>query len=58
MVLTGRGAEVTSVGLADEALAEVERQRCDVLISDIGMLEIDGAPPISKNTSAFSRVRG
>ena len=47
-VLTGRGAEVVSVGSAGEALGEMELQRFDVLISDIGMPEIDGYGLISK----------
>ena len=47
-VLTGRGAEVVSVGSAGEALREMERQRFDVLISDIGMPEMDGYSLISK----------
>ena len=41
-VLTGRGAEVVSVGSANEALEEMERQRFDVLVSDIGMPQMDG----------------
>ena len=47
-VLTGRGAEVVSVRSAGEALGEMERQRFDVLISDIGMPEMDGYSLISK----------
>ncbi len=47
-VLTGGGAEVVSVGSAGEALEEMERQRFDVLISDIGMPEMDGYALISK----------
>jgi PAS domain S-box-containing protein len=41
-VLTGRGAEVVAVESADEALQELEQQRFDVLISDIGMPLMDG----------------
>ncbi len=37
-----RGAEVVSVGSAIAALEEMERQRFDVLLSDIGMPEMDG----------------
>ncbi|MDT4898432.1 MAG: hypothetical protein QOH25_3509 [Acidobacteriota bacterium] len=47
-VLTGRGAEVVVVGSAVEALAEMERQRFDVLVSDIGMPLMDGYALISK----------
>jgi CheY-like chemotaxis protein/two-component sensor histidine kinase len=48
MVLAGRGAEVVSVGSAGEALAEMERGRFDVLVSDIGMPETDGYALMSK----------
>ena len=41
-VLTTCGAEVVSVGLATEALEQMERQRFDLLISDIGMPEMNG----------------
>jgi len=58
VVLTGLGVEVISVGLAGEALAEMKRQRCDVLISDIELPEMDGDALVSKNTSALSRARG
>jgi CheY-like chemotaxis protein len=40
--LTMRGAEVVSFGSAIEALEEIERQPFDVLVSDIGMPEMDG----------------
>ena len=42
VVLTARGAAVVSVGSASEALAELERQTFDVLISDIGLPLMDG----------------
>jgi PAS domain S-box-containing protein len=47
-VLTASGAEVVTVGSAREALAEMERQRFDVLVSDIGLPEMDGYALISK----------
>jgi PAS domain S-box-containing protein len=47
-VLTGSGAEVVSVGSAGKALEEMERQQFDVLVSDIGMPEMDGYALISK----------
>ncbi len=37
-----RGAEVVSLGSAVEALAEMERRPFDLLLSDIGMPEMDG----------------
>ena len=46
-VLKARGAEVASVGSAVEAMAEMERQRFDVLVSDIGMPLMDGYALIS-----------
>lgn len=47
-VLMGRGAEVISVESAGEALEEMERQRFDVLVSDIGMPFMDGYALIEK----------
>ena len=47
-VLIGRGAEVVSVESAGEALEEMERQRFDVLVSDIGMPLMDGYALIKK----------
>ena len=41
-VLRVCGAQVVSFGSAMEALAEMERQSFDVLVSDIGMREMDG----------------
>jgi PAS domain S-box-containing protein len=48
VVLAGRGAEVVAVGSAGEALEEMERGRFDVLVSDIGMPEVDGYALIEK----------
>lgn len=47
-VLMGCGAEVVAVGSALEALAAMERQQFNVLVSDIGMPEMDGYTLISK----------
>jgi PAS domain S-box-containing protein len=47
-VLTTSGAEVVSVGSATEALDQIERQRFDLLISDIGMPEMNGYELISR----------
>ncbi|MDT4969446.1 MAG: hypothetical protein QOJ64_4183 [Acidobacteriota bacterium] len=47
-VLTGRGASVLSVGSAVQALKQMERERFDVLVSDIGMPFMDGYELISK----------
>jgi PAS domain S-box-containing protein len=41
-ILTTCGAEVVSVGSATEALVQMERKRFDLLISDIGMPEMNG----------------
>ena len=41
-VLQASGADVVSLGSGIEALAEMERQPFDVLISDIGMPLMDG----------------
>jgi len=47
-VLTTCGGEVVSVGSATEALDQMERQRFDLLISDIGMVGMNGYDLISK----------
>ena len=47
-VLMGRGAEVVCVESAGEALEEMEQQRFDVLVSDIGMRLMDGYALIEK----------
>ncbi len=47
-VLTRCGAELVSVGSAAEALDHMERQRFDLLISDIGMPEMNGYDLIAR----------
>ena len=47
-MLMGRGAAVVSVASAFEALDEMDRQRFDLLVSDIGMPEMDGYAMIKK----------
>jgi len=47
-VLTTYGAEVVSVDSVTEALDQMERQRFDLLISDIGMAGMNGYDLISK----------
>ena len=47
-VLTTCGAEVVSIGSATEALDQMERQRFDLLISDIGMRQMNGYDLISR----------
>jgi len=47
-VLTPCGAEVVSVGSATEGLDQMERQRFDLLISDIGMPEMNGYDLIAR----------
>jgi signal transduction histidine kinase/ActR/RegA family two-component response regulator len=48
MLLGQYGAEVTAVGSADAALAILERERPDVLLSDIAMPDEDGYSLIRK----------
>jgi PAS domain S-box-containing protein len=48
VVLKGSGAEVVSVTSAIEALRELALKRFDVLLSDIGMAEMDGYALISQ----------
>ncbi len=47
-LLTACGAEVVSVSSATEALHQMERQRFNLLISDIGMPEMNGYDLISR----------
>ena len=47
-VLMGRGAEVVTVESSGEALAALERQGFDVLVSDVGMPQMDGYGLIEK----------
>jgi PAS domain S-box-containing protein len=46
--LTSRKADVTAVNSASDAMAEIQRRRPDVLISDIAMPEEDGYGLIAK----------
>ena len=48
LMLTTCGAQVVSAGSATEALDQMERQRFDLLISDIGMPEMNGYDLISR----------
>ena len=48
VVLTTCGAEVVSVGSATKALDQMERQRFDLLISDIGMPQMNGYDLIAR----------
>jgi len=48
VVLKASGAEVVSVTSAIEALRELALRRFDVLLSDIGMAEMDGYALISQ----------
>ena len=48
MILQEAGADVTTAGSANEGLAAFERQRPDVLVSDIGMPDGDGYSFIRK----------
>jgi CheY-like chemotaxis protein len=41
-VLEERGAKVVAVGSAAEAIPMIEREKPDVLVSDIGMPDVDG----------------
>ncbi|MFN2510021.1 MAG: ATP-binding protein [Pyrinomonadaceae bacterium] len=47
-VLAGRGAKVISVGSGDEALVEIGLHPFDVMVSDIGMPQMDGYTLIKK----------
>jgi len=47
-VLIGRGAEVVTVESSGEALAALEQQGFDVLVSDIGIPQLDGYGLIEK----------
>ena len=48
VMLVDGGAEVVSVGSASQALYELDRQRFDLLVSDIGMPQMDGYALIKK----------
>ena len=57
-VLTVGGAKVVSVTSAFEALRELARRRFDVLLSDIGMPEMDGYALIRKIRQRSARLGG
>jgi len=56
-VLEGHGADVVTVGSSATALIEVERQKPDVIISDIGMTGENGYEFI-KRVRSLSREKG
>jgi PAS domain S-box-containing protein len=57
-MLTRRGAEVTACASAAEALAEIERRRPLVLVSDIGMPDEDGYALIGKLRALGTELGG
>jgi CheY-like chemotaxis protein len=56
-VLEESAADVVTAGTADEALAAVEKERPDVLVSDIGMPDVDGYELLSR-VRALGPARG
>jgi PAS domain S-box-containing protein len=56
-VLEECGAEVIAAGSADEALGYVERERPSVLVTDIGMPDIDGFQ-LLRRVRALGEARG
>jgi signal transduction histidine kinase/ActR/RegA family two-component response regulator len=56
-VLEESAADVVTAATADEALAAVERERPDVLVSDIGMPDVDGYELLSR-VRALGPARG
>ena len=48
LVLTSSGAKVTTADSAADALEKIEREKFDVIVSDIGMPEADGFSLIGK----------
>ena len=56
-VLSDCGARVLSAGSAEEALALVESERPDVLVSDIGMPDVDGYE-LLRRVRALGAARG
>ena len=58
MVLTDAGATVQAAASAGEALAMIERDRFDVLVSDIGMPGEDGYSLMRKVAARTPRLPG
>src|SRR6185295_13800309 len=56
-VLAGCDANVITVGTAAEALRAVETERPDVLVSDIGMPDVDGYE-LLRRVRALGHARG
>jgi signal transduction histidine kinase/ActR/RegA family two-component response regulator len=56
-VLEESAAEVVTAGTAEEALAAVEKERPDVLVSDIGMPDVDGYELLTR-VRALGPARG
>ena len=56
-ILEQRGARTTSAGSVEEALARIEEERPDVLVSDIGLPDEDGYS-LMRRIRALPRERG
>jgi PAS domain S-box-containing protein len=57
-ILEGRGAQVTAVAGGAEALEELKRHHFDILVSDIGMPDLDGYELMRRARSLDSGRRG